>query len=162
MTEPARTQRFDDRAGYLSAVQSLIAGMDSGLDVFDADLRATGLDSRASVALLTTALARSPRAALRIVLHEAGPLQVQMPRLWSLCSAQGHRIRIRQTPRSLRHLSEMFMLNGSDAAVIRTHRDHWRGKLVDGDSALVAGYLGRFDEIWDACSCCISTTTLGL
>lgn len=155
-------QRFADRTGYQTAVLDLASQVERSLDIFDTDLTSTGLDSRSAVDLLTAALVAAPRAEVRIVLHDAGPLQARMPRLWALCSAQSHRIRVRQTPRSLRHLTETFMLNGSGILLIRTHCEHWRGKLVRGDGALRGGYSGRFAEIWDACSCCISTTKLGL
>ncbi|MCR6666130.1 MAG: hypothetical protein NVV69_08995 [Methyloversatilis sp.] len=162
MTEETGVFRFDDRAGYQAAIGALIAQIDRSLDIFDTDLRATALDSRLAVDALTRALAQSPRAAVRIVLLDAGPLQHHMPRLWALCAAQSHRLHIRQLPRTLRHLSETFMLNGSADAVIRTHHAHWRGKHVRADAAEIAGYSGRFAEIWDNCSCCISTTKLGL
>ncbi len=162
MTEETGVFRFDDRAGYQTAIGALIAQIDRSLDIFDTDLRDTALDSRLAVETLTRALAQSPRAEVRVVLHDAGPLQHRMPRLWTLCTAQAHRVRIRQTPRTLRHLSETFMLNGSGEAVIRTHHAHWRGKHVRADASEIAGYAGRFAEIWEACSCCISTTKLGL
>lgn len=162
MSDQAATLRFDDRVSYQAAVSGLLTDIDRRLDIFDTDLSGTGLDSRAAVELLTATLADAPRAEVRIVLHDAGPLQGRMPRLWALCAAQSHRLQIRQTPRSLRHLTELFMLNGSSAIVLRTHSEHWRGKAVSGDGALTAGYRGRFDEIWEACSCCISTTKLGL
>lgn len=162
MSDESPLVRFDDRASYQAAVGGLIAHIDRALDIFDTDLRDTALDGRPAVDALTAALARSPRAEVRIVLHDAGPLQHRMPRLWTLCAAQAHRVRIRQTPRTLRHLSETFMLNGSGEAVIRTHHAHWRGKHVRADASEIAGYAGRFAEIWEACSCCISTTKLGL
>ncbi len=162
MSDQAATLRFDDRAGYQAAVSGLLTDIDRALCIFDTDLTGTGLDGREAVERLTATLAASPRAELRIVLHDGGPLQARMPRLWALCAAQSHRVQIRQTPRSLRHLTELFMLNGSSALVIRTHSDHWRGKAVSGDGVLCAGYRGRFDDIWEACSCCISTTKLGL
>lgn len=162
MTEAAGVFRFDDRAGYQAAIGALIAQIDRSLDIVDTDLRDTALDSRLAVEALTRALAQSPQAEVRVVLHDAGPLQHRMPRLWTLCTAQAHRVRIRQTPRTLRHLSETFMLNGSGEAVIRTHHAHWRGKHVRADASEIAGYAGRFAEIWEACSCCISTTKLGL
>lgn len=162
MTEETGVFYFDDRARYQAAIGTLIAQIDRSLDIFDTDLRDTALDSRLAVEALTRALAQSPRAEVRVVLHDAGPLQHRMPRLWTLCTAQAHRVRIRQTPRTLRHLSETFMLNGSGEAVIRTHHAHWRGKHVRADASEIAGYAGRFAEIWEACSCCISTTKLGL
>lgn len=154
--------RFTDRSGYQAAIGALIARIERSLDIVDTDLRDTALDSRLAVETLTRALARAPRAEVRIVLHDAGPLQHHMPRLWALCTAQSHRVHIRQLPRTLRHLSETFMLNGSADAVIRTHHAHWRGKHVRADAAEIAGYSGRFAEIWDNCSCCTSTTKLGL
>ncbi|MDY0054972.1 MAG: hypothetical protein RBS46_01620 [Methyloversatilis sp.] len=162
MADEAGVFRFDDRTGYQAAIGALIAHVDRSLDIFDTDLRDTALDSRLAVDALTRALVLSPRAQVRIVLHDAGPLQHHMPRLWALCAAQSHRLHIRQLPRTLRHLSETFMLNGSAEAVIRIHCDHWRGKHVRADGDEIAGYAGRFTEIWNACSCCISTTKLGL
>jgi hypothetical protein len=162
LTDHAATLRFDDRAGYQGAVSGLLTDIGRSLCIFDTDLTGTGLDSRSAVDLLTAALTRAPRAEVRIALHDAGPLQGRMPRLWALCAAQAHRLQIRETPRSLRHLTELFMLNGSSDIVIRTHSSHWRGKAVSGDGGVCSGYTGRFNEIWEACSCCISTTKLGL
>lgn len=162
VTEHDHVARFDDRATYQRAVIGLIVRVERSLDLFDTDLRDSGLDTRLAVETLSAALTGAPRAEVRLVLHDAGPLQHHMPRLWALCVAQAHRVRIRQTPRTLRHLTETFMLNGSGEAVIRTHRAHWRGKHIRDDAAEIAGYAGRFAEIWEASSCCISTTKLGL
>lgn len=155
-------RRFTDRTGYLAAVDDLLAHFAHTLDIFDTDLRDSGLSQAQRVEQLSGLLARYPHAAVRIVLHDAGPLQHHMPRLWNLCIAQSHRVQIRQTPRNLQHLSETFMLAGPGSALIRTHAAHWRGKLLHDDRITQAGYAGRFDDLWTACSCCVSATKLGL
>ena len=154
--------RFSERSAYQDAVGELLAHVSRTLDIFDTDLTGTGLAHSQRVTQLSDALTRDTRASVRMALHDPSALQHHMPRLWDLCSAQSHRIQIRQSPRQLRHLSETFMLTTGGYALIRTHSGHWRGKLVRGDAAESAGYAGRFAELWDACSCCISTTKLSL
>ena len=154
--------RFSERSAYQDAVGELLAHVSRTLDIFDTDLTGTGLAHSQRVAQLSDALTRDTRASVRMALHDPSALQHHMPRLWDLCSAQSHRIQIRQTPRQLRHLSETFMLTTGGYALIRTHSEYWRGKLLRGDPVESAGYAGRFADLWEACSCCISTTKLGL
>lgn len=153
---------FTDRAGYQAAVADCVGTLHGSLDIFDVDLSGTGLDARTRVEQLHAALLAAPGSEVRIVLHDAGPLQTRMPRLWSLCATHAHRIRVRETPRSLKHLSDCFIVNGRDTLLLRVHRDHWRGRYLRQNVAQTAPHAGRFAEIWAACSCCISTTTLGL
>jgi len=162
VTDAAEPLRFADRAGYQAAVVQQIEHSRLGLDIFDVDLVDTALASSPRVAQLSDALARDPAMTVRIVLHDADALQHRMPRLWNLCTAQSHRMHIRQTPRTLRHLTETFMLSAGGTLLIRTHSKHFRGKLLIGDALENAGYKQRFGELWEACSCCISTTKFGL
>lgn len=162
VTDAAEPLRFSDRAGYQAAVVQWLHHGRLGLDVFDVNLMDTALASPPRVAQLSDTLARDQAMTVRIVLHDADALQHRMPRLWNLCVAQSHRMHIRQTPRTLRHLTETFMLSTSGALLIRTHSMHFRGKLLVGDLLESAGYKQRFGDLWDACSCCISTTKFGL
>lgn len=162
MADPGDTLKFDDRAGYQAAVGELLGCVVESLDIFDVDLTDSDLANSARVAQLSDALLRDPAMRVRIALHDASALQNRMPRLWNLCAAQSHRIQIRETPRTLAHLTETFMLGASGNALIRTHCKHWRGKLLLGNPAEGAGFRQRFSELWEACSCCISTTKFGL
>jgi hypothetical protein len=162
MADPGEALKFDDRAGYQFAVGELLGQVANRLDIFDVDLTDTGLANSARVAQLSEALSRDPAMQVRIALHDASALQNRMPRLWNLCAAQSHRIEIRETPRTLAHLTETFMLGASGNALVRTHCKHWRGKLLLGNPAEAAGFIQRFSELWEACSCCISTTKFGL
>lgn len=162
VSDDAEPLRFTDRAGYQAAVVQLLDRSRLGLDIFDVDLVDTALASSPRVAQLSDALTRDPAMTVRIVLHDVDALQHRMPRLWNLCAAQSHRMHIRQTPRTLRHLTETFMLSTNGPLLIRTHSMHFRGKLLVGDVLENAGYKQRFGELWEACSCCISTTKFGL
>ncbi len=160
--QPAETLRFDGRAEYQAAVDELLACAARTLDIFDSDLVDTGLSQSQRVARLSDALLRDPAMTVRIILHDASELQYRMPRLWNLCSAHSHRIEIRQTPGKLRHFSDAFMLSGSGHTLVRTHSNYWRGKLMRGECVESSGYRARFNELWEMCPCCISTTKLGL
>jgi len=162
MADQPGVLQFADRAGYQAAFGELLVQVTGSLDVFDIDLEDCGLSHSLRVAQLSDALLRDPALSVRVALQDAAPLQRHMPRLWSLCSAQSHRIQIRQTPRTLHHLRETFMLGAAGQMLIRTHSAHWRGKLCRGDASGRVAYGQRFNEIWEACSCCISTTKFGL
>jgi len=162
MADPGRSVSFADRAGYQAAVGELLGHVVERLDIFDIDLTDTGLSGSVRVAQLSDALSRDPAMRVRIALHDASALQIRMPRLWNLCAAQSHRMEIRETPRTLGHLTETFMLGAGGNALIRTHCKHWRGKLLLGDPAGEARFRQRFSGLWEACSCCISTTKFGL
>ena len=162
MADPAEPLRFADRAGYQAAVGQLLDHSRLSLDIFDVDLVDTALAHSQRVIQLSDVLVRDPAMTVRIVLHDANVLQHRMARLWNLCAAQSHRLQIRQTARTLHHLTETFMLSASGYLLIRTHSKHWRGKLLSADALEHAGYKQRFDALWDACSCCISTTKFGL
>jgi hypothetical protein len=162
MADAPGVLQFADRAGYQAAFGELLAQATGTLDVFDIDLLDCGLSHSQRVAQLSDALVRDPALSIRIALQDAAPLQHRMPRLWSLCGAQSHRIQIRQTPRTLNHLRETFALSAAGQMLIRTHSAHWRGKLCRGDAPGRAAYGQRFNEIWETSSCCISTTKFGL
>jgi hypothetical protein len=162
MAEHGPVRHFDDRAGYRAALDELLADCPGTLDIFDTDLVDTGLADAQRIAVLQQVLANDAKAAIRIVLHDPAMLQARMPRLLALCETHSHGVQVRQSPRNLRHVSELFMLTPPGSALVRFHGDHWRGKILRRDAPGCAGYASRFGQLWELSTCCISTTKLGL
>jgi hypothetical protein len=153
---------FDTYRDYRLAVADLLTLADRRVSLFDPDLRQTGLETAASVRLLTQFLARSHDQQLRIVLHDTSYAERQCPRLLALLRDYGHCVGVRRSPDDLRHLSDCYL--GADArhAAIRFHRDHARGKLLIHKPDDVGERQRRFDELWELSLPALAATTLGL
>ncbi|MFZ5465078.1 MAG: hypothetical protein ACOZB1_16445 [Pseudomonadota bacterium] len=153
--------RFDTRADYSQAIDTLLRSTVGSLRVFDLDLKNTGFESAARAAALANFLGQRG-GQIQMVLHDPEHLLRCCPRVMSLFTRHGHCFAIRRTPDDLRLLTDCFLLADEDKAVIRLHADHFRGKLLLAKPEDVRPWRQRFAELWDASLPSVAATRLGL
>jgi hypothetical protein len=154
--------RFDTYQAYREAVAMVVMQAQRELAIFDADLKETGLESRAGAEHLAQLLAASRGRQLRIVLHDPDHLERHCPRLVKILRDYGHVASLRRTPEHLRNLADCFIVADGRHAVIRFHADHARGKLLIAQDEQVCNWQRRFDELWETATVTSCITTLGL
>lgn len=147
---------------YRHAIDMVLLKAERELAIFDHDLAALRLEEPARIAMLTAFLHRSSNAALRIVVHDAQPLNNRMPRFMTLATRHSTRIQARRSPDSLRHLADTHFLVDQYHGVRRFHRDHARCALILDDPAAIQPWQKRFEELWELSQPCLTINTTGL
>ena len=141
-------QRFDSMRQYEAMLDELIAQTQRVIRVFDRSLSAA-YNSTARCDLLRQFLRAAPGNELLVVVHDAENLDRVCPRFVTLIQRYGHAAKVRQTPRSARHLYDPFVIFDASHYLHRFHYDHMRYARgmndVDGTQQLV----DRFRELWD-------------
>lgn len=153
---------FDTLSGYRQAIDCILSSASRELCIFDRDLEKTGLGSRQYANRLSAFLAGGRDRMLRIVLHDTEHVMRYSPRLMTLLKRYSHNFIVRQSSESLRSLSDCFILADSTSGVIRFHEDHFRGKLLLGQSEEIHAWHQRFEDLWTESVPGIAATHLGL
>jgi hypothetical protein len=152
MNEPLIV-RFDTRRELEVQWRALLERARGRLDLFDPDFAVYPLGATDTEALL------------RAFLHAGGSLRLierSCPRFLRLLRDYGHRAECRQSPRSLRHLSDSFSLADGLHAVRRFHADHLRGEAAFDAPAAVELPAHRFEALWEESRSTLAPTLTGL
>lgn len=149
-------------ADYRQAVDVILAKSIRELSIFDHDLAALRLEEPARAAMLAGFLQRSPHAVLRIVVHDAQPLNTRMPRFMRLATLHASRIQVRMSPENMRQLTDSHLLADTTHGVRRFHRDHARCALLLDNPAEIQPWQHRFEALWELSQPCLSINTTGL
>lgn len=159
MTEPA-IARFDMRRELEAHWYALLARAQVRLDLFDPDFAVWPLGSPGTEARLRAFLHAG--GALRLALHDTKHLERSCPRLLRAVRDYSHRVECRQTPRSLRHLSDSFALADGLHVVRRFHCDHLRGESAFDAPAAVELPAHRFEALWEESVSTLAPSVTGL
>lgn len=154
--------RFDTYRDYRQQILTLVQLTRIELDIFDPDLKETGLHSGAGADALTELLSGRRNIRIRMVLHNPDYIERNCPRVMGLLAHYGHALFVRQSPEDLRSLTDCFIAADGQHAAIRFHVDHARGKLLVGQGDEVRNWQQRFEQLWEISSPAIAVTTLGL
>lgn len=130
--------------------------------VFDRELSRLALGSPSIDQLLRCFLSSTPRASLRIALHDTNRALAAQPRLGELLKRFGHQVSVREIPGALRQLPDEMLIVDDSHAVIHFQFDQPRAKLLVDEADEVQPYVRRFDELWEECDPPVSATQLGL
>ena len=103
-------------AEYRQACDTVLGRVQRELLIFDRDLGALQLESRARLDLLSGFLQGGALRRIRIVLHDPEPVERNAPLLIQLIVRFSHAIEVRQSPDNLRHLA--FTFNGWPMAIV--------------------------------------------
>lgn len=155
-------QRFDSYAEYRASLAEVLAHASGEIEVFDPDLRETGLESAQSEAALTHFFGSSREARLHIVVHDTAFIERECPRLMRLLARFSHCMEIRRSPEDLRNLTECYLLAGNHSGTTRFHRDWARGKCFTANPAEHAELHNRFRQLWELSEPAVAATQLGL
>ncbi|MFC5479593.1 hypothetical protein [Massilia suwonensis] len=159
MNEPA-IARFDTRRELEAHWNALLARAQGRLDLFDPDFIVWPLGTPDTEARLRAFL--HDGGSLRLALHATGHIERNCPRFLRAVRDYSHRVECRQTPRSLRHLSDSFALADGLHAVRRFHCDHLRGEAAFDAPAEIELPAHRFEALWEESLLTLETSVSGL
>lgn len=151
---------FDTRRELQARWRALLARATRRLDLFDPDYSVFPLGAPDVEATLRAFLQGG--GLLRLALHDTTFIQRSCPRFLGLARYYSERIECRQSPRSLRHLSDSFALADGVHAVRRFHCDHMRGEAAFASPGAVELPAHRFEALWEESSVTLSPTVTGL
>jgi hypothetical protein len=145
----ANYERFDSMRQYETMFDELIPRTQRVIRIFDRTLGAS-YNAPARCDLLRDFIRADPLNRLFVAVHDADTLPRVCPRFMALLQRYGHVAKVRQTPRSARHLYDPFVIFDASNYLHRFHHDHMRYARgvddVDGTQQL----LDRFEELWEA------------
>lgn len=159
MSEP-RTIAFDTRLDCEAQFLACIEASQATLAVFDPDFSVFPLGSTRADTALRSFLARGGR--LRLALHGPSHIERHYPRFLRLLRDYGHLCECRQTPRSLRQLTDSFCIGDDRHIVRRFHSDHLRGEAAFDDPAACELSRHRFEAIWQESHLALQMSATGL
>ncbi|WP_314435454.1 DUF7931 domain-containing protein [Massilia timonae] len=159
MSEP-RMIAFDTRLDCETHFLACIEAAQATLAVVDPDAAVFPLGSTRTDTALRAFLARSGR--LRLALHDPSHIERHYPRFLRLLRDYSHLCECRQTPRSLRQLTDSFCIGDERHIVRRFHSDHMRGEAAFDNPAACELSQHRFEAIWQESHLVLQTSTTGL
>jgi len=159
MAEPS-VIRFDTRRELETQFRACVEQAQTSLDLFDPSFAPFPLGASDTDALLRAFLARG--GMLRLALHDSAHIERHYPRFLRVLRDYSHGCECRQTPRTLRQLTDSFCIGDNRDIVRRFHSDHMRGEASFGDPGAIDLPLHRFEAIWLESKPTLQPTTTGL
>jgi hypothetical protein len=157
----ARYRRFEGLREYEAVIDRLIPKAERTIRIFDRALsRAYNSPQRHEALRHFLQASRTNR--LLIVVHDAGPIVRDCPRMMELLRQFGPAVRIHETLRVAKHVYDPFVVFDTIHYVHRFHYDHLRAAESNNDLAGAQILLDRFAEIWEASAQAVSASTGGL
>jgi len=160
--DEATYERFDNSAGFQSALERLLAQPGRELRIFDPDGTSLRLNDPARIALLERFLGASRTRRIYMVVHETDHITRHCPRLVGLLARFSHAMQINRTHEHIRELQDAFLVLDSQHYVRRPVAAFYRGAMGLGDEVEALAMRQRFMEIWEASYPGVSSTTAGL
>jgi hypothetical protein len=154
--------RFEDNAGFQTAVDHLLEQPGRELRVFDPDLAALRVNDPSRIERLERFLHASRTRRIYIVVHNTDHVARRCPRMMSLIARFSHAIQVHRTHEEIRELQDSFMVLDSMHYVRRPVAQFFRGAVGLGDEPEGLAMRSRFMEIWAASYPAVSGTTVGL
>lgn len=157
----AEYRRFTGMREYEAVIDSFIPQTQSTVRIFDKSLsRAYNSPSRFELLRKFVIADRTNR--LLIVLHEAGTLERDCPRILQLLQQFSYAVIIRETLRPAKHVYDPFVIFDASHYVHRFHYDHLRAAHGTNDVLGAMQLLDRFNEIWEVSDPAVSANVSGL
>lgn len=152
-------ERFEDRAGFHSAVLRVIGAARRSLLMVDPDFSNWPIESPACEQALRTVLHEG--VALRLLVADPEWLSRYGARFFRLRRTFSGRIECRRSPEWLRDIDSAIVADRRHVAR-RTPGARAGGVLVFDDPTLSASVCERPDAVWEGAEPCLPATTLGL
>ena len=153
---------LDGIADYTAALDTLCGLAGHNLYLFENDFDGLGFNAEARYETLRRFLLESPAHRLFVLAHDTRYLSTRCPRMMMLLSQFGVGMAIRQTPKSLQHITAPFSVADESHYVRRFHFDDPRGILARNDPENARALKSRFLEMWEGSHSTLTTTKLGL
>lgn len=153
---------LDGITDYTAALDTLCGLAEHNLYLFENDFDGLGFNGEARHDTLRRFLLESSAHRLFVLAHDTRYLSTRCPRMLMLLNQFGSGMSIRQTPRSLQHITAPFSLADESHYVRRFHFDDPRGILARNDPENARALKSRFLEMWEDSHSVLTTTRLGL
>jgi hypothetical protein len=157
----AEYRRFEGMREYEAVIDGMIPRTLRTIRVFDNVLpRAWNAPDRHEA--LRQFLLASRVNRLLIVVHDAGPVERECPRMVELVQQFGTAVRIHQTLTPAKGAYDPFVLFDANHYVHRFHYRFLRAAQGTNDVAGAQLLFDRFEEIWDASALAVTAGSTGL
>ncbi len=156
---------IDGKTEAASAVEELLACARSELRIFDttpAALRDRDFGRPTRIEQLRQMLIANRNHRVRIVLHETGGIESELPRLLKLLALLSAQIQIHRTTASARDARDVMVIADDAHFWRKPHFEHPRSILTLHDPAAAQPFIDRFEEIWQNSEPAVSGDTAGL
>lgn len=153
---------FSGEAEFRAALDTVISRADREIRIMDDRLERMMLDDKARADMLATFLAASIKRRLYIVVHDPLYAETRCSRLRALIRRFPNAVEVRESSAALKHIADSFLIADEMHGVIRFHRDHARGKMLQNAGDEIRPWWQRFDELWRSGTSCLSPTQAGL
>ena len=160
-TNEPQHRTLDGIQDYEAAIDVVLARPQRTLRIFDRQLSAS-YNSLHRHELLRAFLLRSRANRLYVVVHDAGNLARDCPRILSLLRQFSHAVTVHETEGQGKRACDPIALADERDYLHRFHYDQPRALLALDDAHGAHGLLERFQEIWEASVPAVSATTIGL
>jgi hypothetical protein len=144
----AEYERFESMRQFEAMLDELIPQTQRIIRIFDRALAAS-FNATARCELLTQFLRADPGNRLYVVVHESGSLDRVCPRFVALLQRYGHLAKLRQTPRTARHLYDPFVAFDGSHYLHRFHYARMRYARGMNDAEGTQQLVDRFSELWE-------------
>ena len=153
--------KFTGKTEYHDFVDEVIALAQHEIRIFDQQL-GKAFNSSARHDALRHFLLSSQRNRLRIVVHNAGKMERDCPRMLELLRTFNHAMAIHETHAEAKNVYDLFVIADELHSVRRFHFNDLRGLYARDDPIEAHTLVERFEEIWEASAPTVAPTTIGL
>jgi hypothetical protein len=160
-TNEPQYRTLDGIQDYEAAIDAVLARPQRTLRIFDRQF-SVSYNSLHRHDLLRAFLLRSRANRLYVVVHDAGNLARDCPRILNLLRQFSHAVTVHETEGQGKRACDPIALADERDYLHRFHYDQPRALLALDDAPGAHGLLERFQEIWEASVPAISATTIGL
>ena len=157
----AEYRYFESLREYEAVVDGMIPQTLRSIRVFDSML-SRAWNSPVRHEALRKFLLTSRTNRLLIVVHDAGPIAREIPRMLELIQKFGTAVRIHQTLTPAKGVYDPFVLFDACHYVHRFHYRFLRAAQGTNDISGTQLLLSRFDEIWEASALAVTAGSTGL
>jgi hypothetical protein len=157
----AEYRRFEGAREYEAVIDGMIPRTLRAIRVFE-NVLPRSWNSPARHEALRQFLLASRINRLLIVVHDAGPVERECPRMVELVQQFGTAVRIHQTLTPAKGVYDPFVLFDGNHYVHRFHYRFLRAAQGTNDVAGTQLLLNRFEEIWEASTLAVTGGSTGL
>lgn len=157
----AEYERFESTREYEAMFDGLIPATQRIIRIFDRALSAQ-YNAPGRCGLLREFLRADPLNRLFIVIHDPDSMARVCPRFVTLLQHFSHVAKVRQTPRSARHVYDPFIIFDASHYLHRFHYERMRYARGRNELNGAQQLLDRYGELWDASTPAAATGVLGL
>jgi hypothetical protein len=159
--QPPSYQRLDTLVDYNAAFDLLLGRARREVWLFDLSLQRP-FDRPQRIELLDALIAGNRNARVRIVLHDAGAVPANCPRLCALMRRASEAVSICQTTEAARSAADPLLVVDGQHALRRPHHASSRSVLIMDDPVAVRPLHVRLAQIHEASVPAVATSVLGL